>query len=568
MTGLDIAHDGLLVLAVLGLAFCVGRAGIPLLCQGAFVGIGAFTTLLLADRGVPLVLAAVAAVGLSAAVGYLVGGLVAGLDRPLVALATWGIAAFVYTLYLAVPGTFGGEQGLTSSEVTPATSGATVPVVIVLVALLVGTLVLRRADAGVAGLDGAALRAEPGRMHGLGVPVEARRASVVLTAAAVGGSAGAGLALLEGTAAAADYSPTLSVQLFVAAVIGGRSRVWGPVLAGVCVVGIPRALVALDAGTVLDLQRAHGAVEAAALAVMLLGRAAIRTQTRMRPATSSDEVHTEARAEPEASRSRRVAHQGTPPERGAGLRADAVGFAVGGRTILEDVSLYLRAGEVLAVVGPNGSGKSTIVRVLGGAVAAVDGTVAVQGLGPDTRPLARRPPQVVRTTQLTRPVVGITVARQLELAARTGRPARLAVLTDLLRTRRAREDSDRRAVAVRGVLDRIGMAPLAGHRTETLAPGSRRLLDVACAFATGAPFVLLDEPAAGLDDTQLARLAVMVEHAASGGTGVLLVEHNLGLVRRLATSVTVLEGGRVIHSGPTEDVLTGLGGPAGVAEGR
>jgi ABC-type branched-subunit amino acid transport system ATPase component len=230
-----------------------------------------------------------------------------------------------------------------------------------------------------------------------------------------------------------------------------------------------------------------------------------------------------------------------------------VGVRFGGVTALQDVDLTLTRGEVLAVIGPNGSGKSTLFNAITGFVNIASGRVAVDGR--DLAGMAaenRIASGISRTFQTPR----INPAASVEEAvlcgfhphARTGfwqgllRPPAMARTEAELRQRRSR------------VLEQLDLLGFARQQMGELPMGIVRLVDIARAMAAEPNYLLLDEPAAGLSKTEQNVLIQQVRRLAGQGVGVLLVEHNFGLVRRLADRVMVLDRGKVLLRGTADEV--------------
>jgi len=125
---------------------------------------------------------------------------------------------------------------------------------------------------------------------------------------------------------------------------------------------------------------------------------------------------------------------------------------------------------------------------------------------------------------------------------------------ELLRTPVATRARNHRTAAVADALRLVGLDERAGESMATLDSAEQRLLQIARAAATGAPALLLDEPAAGMSDEQRRRLGDVLRQLAASGRGVLLVEHDMRLVGRVADRVTVLAEGRVLASGSPERI--------------
>ena len=556
---IDLATALYLLLAATGLALSVSYAGLPVLGQGAFVAVGGFGTALLGPggAGLPLGLAVVAAVVLAGLVGALVALGASRLQGASLALATWGLAWLVFRALQAFPSVSGGEQGLVRpapARLVTATLGLSVtlsPAVHVLLAGLLcagALLALRRLDRGPAGLDLAALREGPGLAVSLGIPVAARRRAVLVVTAVLGGLSGAGTCVLLGLVAPADVSPLLSLQLFVAVLLGGTAHWWGPVV-GVAVLSLlPPLADALATVAGLSPERLRGALTAALLVAVLALRApAGRLLTRARRTPDAD--GRTAAGTPSGAAGGRPARQVAGAEV---LTAQGVRVAYGAVQALGGVDLALRAGQVHALVGPNGSGKSTLLAVLAGDVRPHAGRVEVDGRPAGDGPGARVRAGVARTPQRTVVLPGATPARQVAVGARGG--SRGGVARHLLATPRSRAGAAVQVAAVDDALDVTGLGSVRDTGPGALTVGEQRLLQVARVVATGARVLLLDEPAAGMSADERTRLAGVLRTLAGNGAAVLLVEHDMRLVGAVADVVTVLVGGRVLASGTPDEV--------------
>ncbi len=567
MSAVELASALYLLLAALGLALSVSYAGLPVLSAGAFVAVGGFGTVLLGPggAGLPLGVAVLLAVSASAAAGALVALAGARLSGAPLALATWGLAWLVHEALQAFPDVFGGEQGLVRRApavlVSP-TLGlevALTPAVHVglALALCAGALAgLARVQRGPGGLDLAALREGPELAASLGVPVGARRRAVLATTAGLCGIAGAGTAVLTGLVAREDVGPLLSLQLFVAVLVGGAARWWGPVVGVALLAALPAAADALARAGGVDPARTRGVLTAALLVAVLAVRGALRRRAPVRPDAAG-----ELPAVPPS-----VPGRGWRPVL---LRARGVTAAYGAVRALDGVDLVLRAGEVHALIGPNGSGKSTLLQVLAGDLPPGDGEVEVAGEVHAARgPADRVQRGVARTPQRTVLLERMSPAGQVAVGARGGAGGRLAVLRHLLATPSSAQQQRVRAQVVQAALRDTGLAG-SGDDPARLPVGEQRLLQVARVVATGAQVLLLDEPAAGMAPDERRRLVGVLRALAGNGAAVLLVEHDVRLVGEAADRVTVLDRGRVLATGRPQDVRDDpavrrayLGGPA------
>ena len=538
-----------LLVAALGLALSVQYAGLPVLGQGAFVAVGGVGTALLGPGGAgwPLGLAAAASVVVAGLLGHLVALAARRLEGANLALATWALAWLVYRAMLAFPSAFGGALGLVRRApahlVSPSlgldlTLTPTVHVVLAGVVCVGVVLALIRVDRGPGGLDLAALREGPELAASVGVPVAARRRAVLTATAALGALSGAGTVVLLGLVAPADVSPLLSLQLFVAVLVAGAARWWGPVLGVGLLTALPHVADALPG----DAERARGVLTAALLIVVLVLRRGLARLAGPRVAGARGESLPDPALLPSGRHD-------------VLLRATGLSASYGALRALDGAEIALSAGQVHALIGPNGSGKSTLLKVLSGELAGDTGSVEVAGSahvasGQPSRVLAG----VAATPQRTVVLPRATPARQVAIGVRGGSRPRHAVLRHLLATPASRRASGRSASQVASVLRQTRLGPVADLDPAGLTVGEQRLLQIARVVGTGASVLLLDEPAAGMTDEERVRLRHVLRGLAGNGHALLLVEHDMRLVNAVADQVTVLDAGRVIASGRPEVV--------------
>ena len=225
------------------------------------------------------------------------------------------------------------------------------------------------------------------------------------------------------------------------------------------------------------------------------------------------------------------------------IELQGVGRHFAGVHAARDVSLRVFPGEVVGLVGPNGSGKTTVVNLATGALRPTAGRVLVDGqdmTGAPSTSFARR--GVVRTFQALRLFEGLSVLDNVRLGAeRSDRRSLLAAL----RPRR-----DRGALArARAALEAVGMEAFADRPVGALSHGQRRRVELARAFAAHPSYLVLDEPGAGVDPEQLGAFAEIIRRRRSEGVGMLVVEHDPGLVEQLADRVLGMAGGRIVAEG-------------------
>jgi branched-chain amino acid transport system permease protein len=357
-----------------------------------------------------------------------------------------------------------------------------------------------------------------------GVSIPAAKLTATAAGAAIAGLAGALMVGQYGFITADAVSPINGLILLVVAMVAGVGRVAGAWLAGLLFVVVPWILTQL--GLPGD------------IATLLFGVAAIQVL-----ATGSDGIVGQVGAMLASRRS-------SGPEAGLGVdlrllrdlgglrdRSSAGRLTVSGLTVdygavraLDAVTLELPPGSVTGLIGPNGAGKSTLVDAVSGFVPRYSGRVEFDGQRLDGWSARRRAVGGLRRTfQQSRIPPEMTVARYLDLCARGSIPPR-------------------RVAELAGTL--------AGIPVGRLDISARRLVEVAGALAAAPEVVLLDEPAAGLSEVDSAALAAVIRDlAAECGVALLLIEHDVEMVRACCERVIVLDYGRVIASGTPEEVL-------------
>ncbi len=212
--------------------------------------------------------------------------------------------------------------------------------------------------------------------------------------------------------------------------------------------------------------------------------------------------------------------------------------------VTDHVDLQLWPGRIHALIGPNGAGKTTLVAQLAGQLASDSGQVLLDGVDITRLQAHQRARRgLVRSFQITRLFNSLSVQDNLAVAA-------LAPQRDLYRAWKPRA---LRPAAVQSLLDRLGLAAKAGHAVDQLSHGERRALEVGMALAARPRLLLLDEPMAGMGAEESERMAALID-SLRGDCAVLLIEHDVQAVFRLADEVSVLVNGRVIASGAPAEV--------------
>lgn len=210
-----------------------------------------------------------------------------------------------------------------------------------------------------------------------------------------------------------------------------------------------------------------------------------------------------------------------------------------GLRAIENVSLTLRAGEILGLIGPNGAGKTTLINVLTGFQAPTHGSVHMAGedIG-SWKPHERSRRGLVRTFQSVLPFAGLSALENVEAGG--------------VAIGMSRRDAREQAAAI---LADMGLAAKADRKAGTLPFGEERRVGIARAIAMKPRFLLMDEPAAGLNDAECRDLQHIIEGILGRlQCGVLFIEHRMSLVFSLCHRIQVLQLGRTLAIGSTDEI--------------
>lgn len=219
----------------------------------------------------------------------------------------------------------------------------------------------------------------------------------------------------------------------------------------------------------------------------------------------------------------------------------------GGLTATDAVALDVRAGEVHALIGPNGAGKTTLVAQIAGSLAPDAGRIVFDGQDITRMPLHERVAAgLARSYQVTSIFKSFDVRDNVALAVQARSGTSLSFWRPV-RTERAL------AAEAEALAAEVGLGQRLDERADALSHGEQRALEVALALATRPKLVLLDEPMAGAGPEDSRRLVQLIQRVRRSVT-VLLVEHDMDAVFRLADRISVLVGGRVIATGTPEAI--------------
>lgn len=235
------------------------------------------------------------------------------------------------------------------------------------------------------------------------------------------------------------------------------------------------------------------------------------------------------------------------------LEATGIEVRFGGLVAVDGVSLRVAAGEIVGIIGPNGAGKSTLLGALSGHVPLSGGRVTLNGRDvTGALPYRRARLGMARSFQDARLFPSLTVREVLEGACHPLLPT--TVLADMLGAAPARRAAQLAAGEVARLLDLVDLRRWLDRRVSELSFGTTRALELAWVAARQPAVMLLDEPASGLQQSEVAALGPLLQRVR-GNAGVVLVDHDVPFVAALADRLVAMHLGRVIAEGPPAEVL-------------
>ncbi len=240
---------------------------------------------------------------------------------------------------------------------------------------------------------------------------------------------------------------------------------------------------------------------------------------------------------------------------GVVLKARGVGISFGGNRALSDVSLDVPRGAVIGLVGPNGSGKSTFLNVVSGFLRPDTGVVEIGGVniaGMVPHRIARA--GVQRSFQVPQLVDEFTAIENIEIGLVAFE--KRAILGSILRAPWVRRRERARRARAEEVFAMVGLPEQARHMPVAKLPlGLKRVVEVGRAIASSPHLLLLDEPAAGLNDEERVALGLLLRRLQGIGITVLVVEHNVPFMLRFCDALVLLEEGAVVCTAPLDQPL-------------
>jgi branched-chain amino acid transport system permease protein len=529
---------------VSGLNLVVGFAGHLAIGYVALLTLGAYaTSVLVAGNVMPAlpVFAALPVAGLIGAVFGVVVGLPALRLRTFYfAMSTLGFATIVTQIALAWQSVTGGGIGIAGPEF-PAPFNTPWGFYALCTGFAVGTTWL---SANVArsrfGRALIAVRDAEVAAEASGISKPDMLIAIFLFAGALAAIAGGLFASLQTYITPDAFTFDLSVLFFIAILIGGRGSILGPMLGTIILTILPEIAAPLAAWSTF----LYAVLLLLVVLVMPGGIAALLDFRNRRPLASNRAIVPRPAALADIVRRR---------DGGKALQLRGIALSFGNVRAIDGLDLDVAPGQIHGLIGPNGSGKTTTLNVISGYYAAKAGTMTLgDEMLPAGQPVKRAASGIARTFQTPRVIGEASVLENVMIGGSI--EGRANFVEAMLALPRNGADERLLAAKARALLGVVGLEALADVRADRLQHSELRFIEIARALMLDPDFLLLDEPAAGLSNDEIARLATLIKAICGRGTGVLLVEHHADLIFDICHQVTVLNLGRTLAAGTPAEI--------------
>ena len=551
-------YIGLYAMVALGLVLLTGVGGLTSFGQAAFVGLGAYTTAALTTAtdlpawlawvGASPWLTLVAGLLITAAVAVLLGSLTLKLSGHFLPLGTiaWGISLYFLFGTMQSLGGHTGITGIPPIELFGWTlDGGGEIFYLIWAFLLLGMLTTHNL---LDSREGRAIRAlKGGRVMAEAMGVDTGRARMIIfvIAALLACASGWLYAHMQRFVNPTPFGVHIGIEYLFMAVVGGAGYVWGAIV-GAGVITVLKQWLQDWLPSLLGASGNFEMIVFGILMVLVLHRAREGLWPILKKLVPMRTIHKTIDAQAEPLPRRTLPAPGTLI-----LEAKDVTRRFGGLVANNNMSLEVKAGEILALIGPNGAGKSTMFNQISGVDTPTSGEVLFLGkpvAGRDSREIARM--GMSRTFQHVKLLPTMSVLENVAIGAHLR--SHKGVLSSAWRLDRAEEARILKEAAHQ--IERVGLKDHMFDEAGSLALGQQRILEIARALCADPCLLLLDEPAAGLRYKEKQALAELLKRLRSEGMATLIVEHDMDFVMNLVDRVVVMEFGEKIAEGLPEEV--------------
>jgi branched-chain amino acid transport system permease protein len=389
----------------------------------------------------------------------------------------------------------------------------------------------------------------------MGIDVVAAKNMAFLASALIAGLAGAFYAHTVGSLDAGDFKFGRAVDILGYAVLGGSGAWFGPLLGAGLLTALPiliRDGLGSSFGFLKDFAQLPNILSGLALMIAIIFAPGGLAALFSRPASREGE-RPAAGAGNAQSRSSGTLDTAPNAVHGPLLRISRLSRSFGGLKALSEVDLEIEQGKIYGLIGPNGAGKTTLINLLSGLDAPSSGKIEWLG-----REIQGRSAWRIARSGLARSYQHAQLFGEMSVLENVavGLHARLrsSLVGAWLRLPSFRREEAEAMAEALELLGALGLAELAGESAEALSYGDRRRVEIARALATGPRLLLLDEPAAGMNEVETAALGRFILGLKERGLAILIVEHHMDLIMGVCDEILVLDFGRAIARGSPAEV--------------
>lgn len=525
-----------------GLNIVSGYTGQFSLGQAGLFAVGAYTGAILAGNfGFPFWLCFVAAIVMGGLFGLILGFPSLRVSGHYLALITIGFGVIIQLILVEWTELSGGPLGMVVPRITIGNIQLNdvqmfyLILIICLITLIISNNLIRSKY----GRAFSAIRDNPIAASCMGINLTRYKLLAFVISAVFAGAAGCLFAFYENYISPDTFSFMLSVTFIIMVVVGGMGAIAGPIIGTALMTILPEYLHGLQDYRLIF----YGVILVAIVIILPKGLAGL-IRSKM-PGVVYFQPPDEINEEPI-----KTSHNANGKDL---LVIDGVSKSFGGLQALNNICMNIRRGSVHSLIGPNGAGKTTMINIITGFYKPDNGRIVfngqeIQGKSTDTIATAG----IGRTFQNVQVFGGLTVIENVMVGTHV--KSNKNIVETILKLAGSRLEEKKALDKAWGLLHIVGLADKANEMADSLSAGQQRLLEIARALAMDPALLLLDEPAAGLNETEISKLGEIIKEITKKEITVMLIEHHLDFVMNISDTVTVFNFGEKLAEGKPDEI--------------
>ena len=528
-----------------GLNIVSGYTGQVSLGQAGLYGIGAYTGGILATSlGWSFWLCLPAAMAVAGIFGLLLGLPTLRVSGHYLALITIGFGVIVEKILIEWVGLTGGPEGIYIPGVTMFGTPVdeTMFFYILLAICLIVILITRNIIHSPYGNAFSAIRGNETAASCMGIGIMKYKLLAFVLSSVFAGLSGCLYAFYSTYISPDTFVFNLSVFFLLTIIVGGQGTLTGPIIGTILLTIGPEYLSSIDKYRMI----LYGLI--LIVAVIGLPDGITGIIRRKFPDLITFSQPKEICADP-------IVPTHAENQGGELLALTGVSKEFGGLMAIDNVTLTLDKGSIHSLIGPNGAGKSTLINLITGVYAPNHGQISF-----DNKPISGNNPSLIARLGIARTFQNVQLFKNLTVVenvlAGTHRHNKASLFEFILRTKKARKIADYSYAETWGLFKLIVLEAKASDFADSLSAGQQRLLEIARALALKPKLLILDEPAAGLNEVEINSLGRIIKQIKDKGISILLIEHHIDFVMDISDKGSVLNFGRIIAEGTPGEVQT------------